>query len=159
MLNRRGPFGSLELGDTRQGESDWAPPVCLHMLQAHGCMPLCIRSTSYLACLCSRWLLRCSPISVQTFVFLFELSDTQVITITSYWRKYFVGLTEGTLSFLQLPRVLILFVGSDIICGTALACRSAVLCLERLAVIRLTRITGWTEFRAGGVAQQQHALL
>lgn len=153
MLNRRGPFGSLELGDTRQGESDWAPPVCLHTLQAHGCMPLCIRSTSYLACLCSRWLLRCSPISVQTFAFLFSLSDTLTEgNILLAWQK-------AHCLFLQLPRVLILFVGSDIICGTALACRSAVLCLERPAVIRLTRITGWTEFRAGGVAQQQHALL
>lgn len=74
----------------------------LHLLYAVGCMPLCIRSTSYLACLCSHWLLRCSPISVQTFAFLFSLSDTRVITITSYWRKYFVGLTEGTLSFFAI---------------------------------------------------------
>lgn len=47
MLNIWHSFGSLELLDTWQGESDWAPPVCLNMLQANSGIFLFLKLSTF----------------------------------------------------------------------------------------------------------------
>lgn len=64
-VNRWHPFGSLELSDTWQGESNWAPPVCLIMLRANNCMSFLFYARHFLFVLSLR-IHHCTPLFPDT---------------------------------------------------------------------------------------------